>query len=115
MLPPRAVWAFFEAPPGNSLRTAWRRLALGVATVVQGPFVSSKVMTRSGRRRGVSVDSLGGEMCGPWAREETGPCSGAVGCTQEGGVECSRKNGDVVYAASSWMCLNPSSYSCGVK
>ena len=24
-------------------------------------------------------------MCGPWAREETGPCSGAVGCTQEGG------------------------------
>ena len=30
-------------------------------------------------------------------------------------VECSRKNGDVVYAASSWMCLNPSSYSCGVK
>jgi len=84
-LPPRAVWAFFEAPPGNSLRTAWRRLALGVATVVQGPFVSSKVMTRSGRRRGVSFDSLGGEMCGPWACEETGPCSGAVGCTQEGG------------------------------
>ena len=32
-----------------------------------------------------------------------------------GGLECSRKNGDVVYAASSWMCLNPSSYSCGVK
>ncbi len=30
-------------------------------------------------------------------------------------LECSRKNGDVVYAASSWMCLNPSSYSCGVK
>ena len=33
----------------------------------------------------------------------------------DGNVECSRKNGDVVYAASSWMCLNPSSYSCGVK
>lgn len=30
-------------------------------------------------------------------------------------VECSRKNGGVVYAASSWMSLNPSSYSCGVK
>ena len=30
-------------------------------------------------------------------------------------VECSRKSGGVVYAASSWMCLNPSSYSCGVK
>ena len=43
------------------------------------------MMTRSGRRRGVSFDSLGGEMCGPLAREETGPCSGAVGCTQEGG------------------------------
>ena len=76
---------FLEAPPDNSLRTAWRGLALGVATVVQGPFVSSKVMTRSGRRRGMSFDSLGGEMCGPLAREETGPCSGAVGCTQEGG------------------------------
>ena len=75
-MPPRAVWAFFEAPPGNSLRTAWRRLALGVATVVQGPFVSSKVMTRSGRRRGVSFDSLGGEMCGPLAREE--PARAAV-------------------------------------
>ena len=34
MSPPRAVRAFFEAPPGNSLRTAWRRLALGAATVV---------------------------------------------------------------------------------
>ena len=32
--PPRAVRAFFEAPPDNSLRTAWRRLALGAATVV---------------------------------------------------------------------------------
>ena len=31
------------------------------------------------------------------------------------GMECSRKSGGVVYAASSWMCLNPSSYSCGVK
>ena len=30
-------------------------------------------------------------------------------------VECSRKSGGVIYAASSWMCLNPSSYSCGVK
>ena len=30
-------------------------------------------------------------------------------------LECSRKSGGVVYAASSWMCLNPSSYSCGVK
>ena len=30
-------------------------------------------------------------------------------------MECSRKSGGVVYAASSWMCLNPSSYSCGVK
>ena len=26
---------FLEAPPDNSLRTAWRGLALGVATVVQ--------------------------------------------------------------------------------
>ncbi len=32
-----------------------------------------------------------------------------------GDVECSRKSGGVIYAASSWMCLNPSSYSCGVK
>ena len=30
-------------------------------------------------------------------------------------LECSRKSGGVIYAASSWMCLNPSSYSCGVK
>ena len=34
VLTPRAVRAFFEAPPDNSLRTAWRRLVLGAATVV---------------------------------------------------------------------------------
>ncbi|MCA9319048.1 hypothetical protein KDA06_05435, partial [Candidatus Saccharibacteria bacterium] len=34
VLTPRAVRAYFEAPPDNSLRTAWDRLALGAATVV---------------------------------------------------------------------------------
>ena len=50
----------------------------------------------------------------PWA----GRCCSVTRSTTQWSrppLECSRKNGDVVYAASSWMCLNPSSYSCGVK
>ncbi len=30
-------------------------------------------------------------------------------------LECSRKSGGMIHAASSWMCRYPSSYSWGVK
>ena len=66
----------------------------------------------------VIVYNVWGSWCAP-CRKEAPALEAAAQRTQGTatfvGMECSRKSGGVVYAASSWMCLNPSSYSCGVK
>lgn len=56
-----------------------------------------------------------GEHGGPLLADGVGVPVVDVGGGVHADLECSRKSGGVIYAASSWMCLNPSSYSCGVK